>query len=153
MPRYYYRADEDGNYTDGSACGNETASERYMFRKYMVDSVVYWAKEYHIDGFRFDLMGLHDIETMKEIRRELDKIDKSIIIYGEGWTGGPTPLADEKSALKKNTFKYNDLQIAAFSDDSRDGIKGHVFYEEEAGFVNGGNRFRRSYKILSSSIY
>ena len=92
VPKYYYRADEDGNYTDGSACGNETASDRYMFRKYMVDSVVYWAKEYHIDGFRFDLMGLHDIETMKEIRRELDKIDKSIIIYGEGWAGGPTPL-------------------------------------------------------------
>lgn len=147
VPKYYYRADEDGNYTDGSACGNETASDRYMFRKYMVDSVVYWAKEYHIDGFRFDLMGLHDIETMKEIRRELDKIDKSIIIYGEGWAGGPTPLADEKAALKKNTFKYNDLQIAAFSDDCRDGIKGHVFYEEEAGFVNGGKDLEEAIKF------
>lgn len=147
MPKYYYRADEDGNYTDGSACGNETASDRYMFRKYMVDSVVYWAKEYHIDGFRFDLMGLHDIETMKEIRRELDKIDKSIIIYGEGWAGGPTPLSDEKAALKKNTFKYNDLQIAAFSDDCRDGIKGHVFYEEEAGFVNGGKDLEEAIKF------
>ncbi|CUO91973.1 pullulanase [Clostridium disporicum] len=147
VPKYYYRADEDGNYTDGSACGNETASDRYMFRKYMVDSVVYWAKEYHIDGFRFDLMGLHDIETMKEIRRELDKIDKSIIIYGEGWAGGPTPLSDEKAALKKNTFKYNDLQIAAFSDDCRDGIKGHVFYEEEAGFVNGGKDLEEAIKF------
>ena len=147
VPKYYYRQDENGNYSDGSACGNETASDRYMFRKYMVDSVVYWAKEYHIDGFRFDLMGLHDIETMKEIREELDKIDKSIIVYGEGWAGGPTPLAEEKAALKKNTFKYEDVQIAAFSDDCRDGIKGHVFYEDEAGFVNGGKDFEEAIKF------
>lgn len=147
VPKYYYREDENGNYTDGSACGNETASDRYMFRKYMIDSVVYWAKEYHIDGFRFDLMGLHDIETMKEIRKELDKIDKSIIVYGEGWAGGPTPLAEEKAALKKNTFKYDEMQIAAFSDDCRDGIKGHVFYEEEAGFINGGEGFEEAIKF------
>lgn len=147
VPKYYYREDDDGNYTDGSACGNETASDRYMFRKYMIDSVVYWAKEYHIDGFRFDLMGLHDIETMKKIREELDKIDKSIIMYGEGWTGGETPLTDDKAALKKNTFKYDKMQIAAFSDDCRDGIKGHVFYEEEAGFINGGKGFEEAIKF------
>lgn len=147
VPKYYYREDKEGNYTDGSACGNETASDRYMFRKYMMDSVVYWAKEYHIDGFRFDLMGLHDIETMKEIRKELDKIDESIIIYGEGWAGGPTPLDDKKAALKKNTFKYEKMQIAAFSDDCRDGIKGHVFYEDKAGFVNGGECFEEAIKF------
>ena len=147
VPKYYYREDKEGNYTDGSACGNETASDRYMFRKYMVDSVKYWAEEYHIDGFRFDLMGLHDIETMKEIREALDKIDPSIIIYGEGWTGGPTPLEDEEAALKKNTFKFNDMQIAAFSDDCRDGIKGHVFYDDEAGFVNGGKEFEEAVKF------
>lgn len=92
VPKYYYRQDEEGNYSDASACGNETASDRYMFRRYMIDSVVYWAKEYHVDGFRFDLMGIHDIETMKLIREELNKIDPTIIMYGEGWMGGPSPL-------------------------------------------------------------
>lgn len=147
VPMYYYRQDEEGNYSDGSACGNETASDRSMFRKYMVDSVVYWAKEYHIDGFRFDLMGLHDIETMKAIREELDKIDKSIIVYGEGWTGGPTPLKDKDSALKKNTLQFDKLQVAAFSDDCRDCVKGHVFYEDEAGFVNGGEKLEEAVKF------
>ena len=137
VPKYYYRQDEEGNYSNASACGNETASDRYMFRRYMIDSVVYWAKEYHIDGFRFDLMGIHDIETMKLIREELNKIDPSIIVYGEGWMGGPSPLKEDDAALKKNTYKFGELQIAAFSDDCRDGVKGHVFYEKEAGFANG----------------
>ena len=136
VPKYYYRQDENGNYTNASACGNETASDRYMFRKYMIDSIVYWAKEYHIDGFRFDLMGIHDIETMIEIRKALNDIDPSIIVYGEGWNGGPSPLPEEKAALKVNTYKYGDLQIAAFSDDARDVVKGHVFYNQP-GFVNG----------------
>lgn len=139
VPKYYYRQDEEGNYSDASACGNETASDRYMFRRYMVDSVVYWAKEYHIDGFRFDLMALHDITTMKEIRTTLDEVDESILIYGEGWTGGDTPLSSEEQALKVNTVKYGDLQIAAFSDDMRDAIKGHVFEDATPGFVNGFN--------------
>ncbi|MGG7097195.1 type I pullulanase [Clostridium sardiniense] len=146
VPYYYYREDENGNLSDGSACGNETASDRKMFRKFMIDSVVYWAKEYHIDGFRFDLMGLHDIETMKLIREELDKIDKSIIIYGEGWTGGDTPLEENDRALKKNTTQYEKLQIAAFSDDIRDGVKGDVFIEEKPGFVNGGEGFEETIK-------
>ncbi|WP_195953208.1 type I pullulanase [Clostridium saudiense] len=147
VPGYYYRQDENGEYSDASACGNETASERYMFRRYMVDSVVYWAKEYHIDGFRFDLMGIHDIETMKLIREELNKIDLSIIMYGEGWTGGPSPLKEELAALKKNTYKFDKLQIAAFSDDCRDGVKGHVFYDEETGFVNGKDGLEETIKF------
>lgn len=147
VPGYYYRQDENGEYSDASACGNETASERYMFRRYMVDSVVYWAKEYHIDGFRFDLMGIHDIETMKLIREELNKIDSSIIMYGEGWTGGPSPLKEELADLKKNTYKFDKLQIAAFSDDCRDGVKGHVFYDEETGFVNGKDGLEETIKF------
>lgn len=147
VPGYYYRQDENNEYSDASACGNETASERYMFRRYMIDSVIYWAKEYHVDGFRFDLMGIHDIETMKLIRNELNKIDESIIIYGEGWIGGKSPLKEELAALKKNTHKFDKLQIAAFSDDCRDGVKGHVFYEEEAGFVNGKDGLEETIKF------
>ncbi len=137
VPNYYYRQNQNGNFSNGSGCGNELASERSMVRKMMVDSVTYWAKEYHIDGFRFDLMGLHDIDTMKEIREELNKIDKSIIMYGEGWTGGDTPLPESQRAVKNNTVKYGEMQIAAFSDDMRDGVKGHVFDASKPGFVNG----------------
>ena len=147
VPGYYYRQDEEGNYSDASACGNETASDRYMFRKYMIDSIIYWAKEYHIDGFRFDLMGIHDIETMKLIREELNKIDPTIIVYGEGWIGGPSPLKEEDAALKKNMYKFDNLQVAAFSDDCRDGVKGHVFYEEQAGFVNGKDGLEETIKF------
>ena len=146
VPGYYYRKDKYGCYSNGSGCGNETASERYMFRKYMIDSVLYWAKEYHIDGFRFDLMGLHDLETMKIIRNELNKVDKSIIMYGEGWTCYDTPLNRNESAIKNNICKFDDLQIAAFSDDARDSIKGSVFLEESLGFVSGGDNFEESIK-------
>lgn len=146
VPYYYYREDENGDFSDASACGNETASDRSMFRKFMIDSLVYWAKEYHIDGFRFDLMGIHDIETMKLIRKALDEVDDSIIIYGEGWTGGDSPLKEEDRALKKNTVQYGELQIAAFSDDIRDAIKGDVFIDEKPGFVNGGQGFEESIK-------
>lgn len=136
VPGYYFRMNSDGTYSNGSGCGNETASEREMMRKFMVDSVVYWATEYHVDGFRFDLMGLHDIETMNIIRAELDKIDPSIIIYGEGWTSGSTTLSEAQQAVKKNMPKL-DSRIAAFSNDIRDGIKGSVFNSSESGFVNG----------------
>ena len=146
MPYYYHRTNENGEFSNGSACGNELASERYMVRKYIVDSIIYLAKEYHIDGFRFDLMGLHDIETMKEIRRELDKIDTSIIIYGEGWTGGDTSLKHEDSAIKVNTPKFDKMQIACFSNDIRDGIKGDVFKAEIAGFVNGAKNQEETIK-------
>ena len=146
VPGYYYRKDQYGRYSNGSGCGNETASERYMFRKYMIDSVLYWAKEYHIDGFRFDLMGLHDLETMRIIRNELNKVDKSIIMYGEGWTCYDTPLNINESAVKNNICKFDDLQIAAFSDDARDSIKVSVFLKESLGFVNGGDNYEESIK-------
>ncbi len=147
VPKYYYRQDKKGGFSDASACGNETASERSMVRRFIVDSVAYWAEEYHIDGFRFDLMAVHDIETMKEIRRKADSIDPEILIYGEGWNGGPSPLPKIRQALKKNTIQYGDLQIAAFSDDIRDGIKGSVFKLEKPGFVNGGKRWEENIKF------
>ena len=133
-PDYYYRKDENG-YSDASACGNEIASEQPMMRKYIVDSVCYWAKEYHLDGFRFDLMGVLDIDTMNEISRRLREINPSIILYGEGWTGGGSPLPDYRRALKKNARMLN--HIGMFSDDIRDMIRGHVFYNKERGFVAG----------------
>lgn len=134
VPDYYYRM-VNGGFSNASGCGNETASERAMVRKYIVDSVVYWATEYHVDGFRFDLMGIHDIETMNAIREALNEIDPSIIIYGEGWTSGDSTLPESERALKSNTSKLND--IAVFSDDIRDAIKGNVFDSLDKGFVSG----------------
>jgi pullulanase len=136
-PCYSYRQNPSGGYSDGSACGNETASERPMMRKFIVDSVVYWASEYMIDGFRFDLMGLHDIETMNQVRAALDKIDPSILVYGEGWTAADSPLPPARRALKENAPSLHG-RIAFFSDDMRDGVKGGVFIPEEGGFVNAG---------------
>ena len=147
VPGYYYRQDSNGNFSNGSGCGNELASERFMVRKLIVDSVIYWAKEYHVDGFRFDLMGLHDVETMKQIRTELNKIDSSILIYGEGWTGGWTPLQGDDSAAKHNIVKFEKMQIAAFSDDTRDAVKGHVFNINERGYVNGRTGLEESIKF------
>lgn len=135
VPGYYFRKKADGTFSNASGTGNETASERAMFRKYIVESVKYWVTEYHIDGFRFDLMGVHDIKTMNEISAVLHKIDPTIIIYGEGWTAGDSPLPDSLRALKKNVAQLNN--IAVFSDDIRDGIKGHVFTHTEKGFVSG----------------
>lgn len=147
VPDYYYRQNEKGEFSNGSGCGNEIASERSMVRKMIVDSVVYWAKEYHIDGFRFDLMGLHDIDTMKEIRNKLNEIDKTIIIYGEGWTGGNSPLKEEEKALKQNIYKFERNQIAAFSDDIRDAIKGSVFNKEDTGFISGKSNLEEIIKF------
>ena len=104
VPGYFYRTTSDGLTGDASGCGNETASERPMMRKFMVESVCYWAKEYHIDGFRFDLMGIHDVETMKAIRKALDAIDPTIYILGEGWTAGKAQLPDSLLAMKKNVY-------------------------------------------------
>ncbi len=137
VPGYYFRTDALGKLTNGSGCGNEVATERFMVRKHIVDSLVYWATEYNIDGFRFDLMGLCDIETMNYIRSVLDKVNPNIIIYGEGWSGGDSPLSEEKRALKINAKETN-TRIAYFSDDIRDAIKGDVFVTESPGFVNGG---------------
>ncbi|GIM27541.1 hypothetical protein CPJCM30710_02070 [Clostridium polyendosporum] len=146
VPGYYYRQFDNENFSNGSGCGNETASERPMVRKYIIDSVVYWTKEYHIDGFRFDLMGVHDIKTMNEIRKALDEIDSRIIIYGEGWKGGPSALKDEESALKKNIFMMNS-RIAVFSNDIRDGVKGDVFIDKMGGFVNGEENLEETIKF------
>ena len=134
-PFYYYRFNENGSFSNGSGTGNETASERSMVRKHFIDSVVYWATEYNIDGFRFDLMALHDIETMNMIRAALDEVNPNILIYGEGWTGGTTPLAESQQALKMNASQLD--RIAVFSDDMRDGLKGSVFVDTDKGFVNG----------------
>ena len=135
VPGYYYRQTKDGKFSNATACGNETASERYMMRKFMLESVLYWVKEYHIDGFRFDLMGVHDIETMNLISKELHKIKPDILLYGEGWTAGSSPLLDSLRAIKKYAYKLG--RIAVFSDDIRDGIKGSVFEHTDKGFASG----------------
>jgi pullulanase len=134
-PGYYHRQNDAGEFSNGSGCGNEIASERPMVRKMIVDSLVYWAREYHIDGFRFDLMGLHDLETMREIRRALDRVDASILLYGEGWTGGDSPLPWKKRAMKTNVRALD--RIAAFNDTIRDAIKGPVMEHSKGGFVQG----------------
>ena len=135
VPGYYYRQTTDGKFSNGTACGNETASERPMMRKFMLESLKYWVEEYHVDGFRFDLMGVHDIETMNLISEELHKIKPDILLYGEGWTAGPVQLAEDQQALKKNAARLT--SIAVFSDDIRDGIKGSVFDHAERGFASG----------------
>ena len=135
VPGYYYRQDSNGGFANGSGCGNETASDRSMMQKYIVDSVSYWVEEYHVDGFRFDLMALHDIDTMNLVHDTLKAIDPSLIIYGEGWNAGGSVLPETEGAFKK----YATLMpgISMFSDDIRDGIKGSVFDELDPGFVNG----------------
>ncbi len=144
VPDYYYRKVGE-NYSNASGCGNETASDRAMARKYIVDSVVYWAKEYHIDGFRFDLMAVHDIETMNAIRAALDKIDPSIMVYGEGWTGGDCAIPSSQQALKANVAQID--RVGAFSDDIRDAIKGSVFEPEDKGFISGKSGMEENIKF------
>lgn len=134
-PYYYHRFRADGTWSDASACGNETASEKPMMRKYLIESLKYWVTEYHIDGFRFDLMAIHDTETMNLISAELHKIKSDIVLYGEGWTAGDSPLPVEKRALKQHAAQFD--RIAAFSDDMRDGLKGWVFEAKDRGFVSG----------------
>lgn len=144
VPDYFYRRNGD-SYSNASGCGNETASERAMMRKYMIDSVVYWATEYHIDGFRFDLMAIHDRDTMNAIREALNEVDPSIMIYGEGWTSKDSPLAESKRALKRSNFLLNG--VGAFSDDIRDSLKGNVFDDLDTGFINGKPGMEESVKI------
>ena len=133
VPGYWFRTDSDGRLTSASGCGNDTASERAMVRKFIVDSVKYWATEYNISGFRFDLMGLHDIQTMQEVRKELTAIDPSIIIIGEGWNMGTHP--GEIRSNQSNIAKLDGISV--FNDQIRDGIKGSVFTASDKGFATG----------------
>jgi pullulanase len=145
VPGYYYRHTPDGKFSNATACNNETASERTMMRKFMIESVKYWVQEYHIDGFRFDLMGVHDIATMNLISQELHKLKPDILLYGEGWTAGASPLPDSLRALKANAAKLD--RIAVFSDDIRDGIKGSVFENFDRGFASGKPGMEESIKF------
>ncbi|MBO4965562.1 MAG: type I pullulanase [Muribaculaceae bacterium] len=144
-PGYYHRHREDGSYSDASGCGNETASDRQQMRDYIINSVKYWADEYHIDGFRFDLMAIHDTETMNEVAKALKQINPSIFVYGEGWTAGDSPLVPERRALKENVSKMDG--IAVFSDDIRDAVKGHYSNAEDRGFATGKPGLEETVKI------
>ena len=135
VPGYLYRQNPDGSYSNASGCGNETASEREMVRHYIIESVKFWAKEYHIDGFRFDLMGIHDIDTMNQLREELLKIDPTIFVYGEGWVAADSPLPFEQRAVKENVRKMKGISV--FNDEFRDGLKGSTFDEQEPGYASG----------------
>ena len=144
-PGYYYRHNADGTLSNASACGNETASEREMVRKFITNSVRYWATEYHVDGFRFDLMGIHDLETMNAVTATLTAVDPTIFVYGEGWTAGDSPLPVEKRALKAHVPELT--AVAAFSDDVRDAIKGHVFTHDAKGFISGLKHIEETIKF------
>ncbi len=149
VPYYYYRFTSSGAPSNGSGCGNETASDRAMFRKYMVDSVKYWQSEYNVDGFRFDLMGLHDVTTMQQIEREVHAVNPKALIYGEGWTGGTSMLAGNEQSVLANIRKVNEAVggvegnhtngVAMFNDVIRDAVKGSVFDIEDVGFATGAN--------------
>ena len=145
VPGYYYRHNPNGSYSDAAACGNEVASERTMVRKLIVESVAYWAREYHVDGFRFDLMGVLDLRTMRAVRVALDEIDPSIFVYGEGWTAKESPLPVAERAVKANMSKLD--RIAAFGDELRDGVKGHFAHQTEPGFASGQPGLEESVKF------
>ncbi|MFD3003286.1 type I pullulanase [Pontibacter toksunensis] len=144
VPGYYYRH-ANGTWSDASGCGNETASERIMMRKFIIESCSHWVEEYHIDGFRFDLMGIHDIETMNLLTAALKRINPNIIVYGEGWTAGASPLPHSKRATKAHTYMLK--QVSTFSDDIRDALKGSVFDVRSRGFVSGAHGMEESIKF------
>ncbi len=149
-PDYYYRKivdskSSDSKYSNGSGCGNETASDKPMMRQFMIESVKYWANEYHIDGFRFDLMGIHDIETMNQIRKALDEIDPSIFIYGEGWSAGSCAYPYEKLAMKAHIQQTP--RIAAFSDEIRDALRGPFDNDTKPGILGGAPNMEESLKF------
>ena len=144
-PDYYYRKNPDGTYSNGSGCGNETASDQPMMRRFMLESVKYWINEYHIDGFRFDLMGIHDIETMNQIRQAVDEIDPSIFIYGEGWSAGSCAIPGEQLGVKANVPKMPG--IAAFSDEIRDALRGPFTDDTKPGWLGGAPDLTESLKF------
>ena len=153
VPYYYYRYDGLGALSNGSGCGNETASERAMFRKFMVDSVSYWASEYHIDGFRFDLMALHDIRTMQEIESAVHAINPRAMLYGEGWTGGTSTLRENLRANQVNIHEIKPSEgaiggVAVFNDAIRDGLKGSVFDAKDRGYINGSANSETANRVI-----
>ena len=137
VPCYFFRQNEDGSFSNGSGCGNEFASERVMARRYMIDSILYWAQEYHIDGFRFDLMGLYDVETINAVRAALDRLPggRDILMYGEPWQGGGSQL--HRYEANKANLAMLDERVGIFCDDTRDAIKGGCFNAREPGYVQG----------------
>ena len=147
VPYYYYRYTSTGANSNASGCGNDTASERYMFRKFMVDSVSYWAEEYDLDGFRFDLMGLHDVKTMQEIEKAVHAINPKALIYGEGWTMGATiDGSDQANQSNINKIKPSEGaagSVAVFNDVIRDGLKGSTFETQSQGFISGAYALSR----------
>ena len=144
-PDYYYRFTADKKYSNGSGCGNETASDQPMMRKFMIESVKYWINDYHIDGFRFDLMGCHDIETMNEIRKAVDEIDPTIFIYGEGWSAGACAIPNERLGMKANITQMPG--IAAFSDEIRDALRGPFDDDSKTGWIGTGTRILKSSEL------
>lgn len=150
VPGYYFRKTSSGAFSNGSGTGNETASERVMMRKFMIDSVKFWAEEYNISGFRFDLMALHDIETMVLLEEALKEIDPTIMVYGEPWMGGTSPLNISLQGGKKNLAEM--ATVGAFNDDLRDAVKGSVFARDQGGFIQGeftaNNDMRIKYGIV-----
>ena len=149
-PDYYYRKTKNGEYSNGSGCGNETASDQPMMRRFMIESVKYWVREYHIDGFRFDLMGCHDIGTMNEIRRALDEIDPTIFVYGEGWSAGACALPTERLGLKANIPQMP--RIAAFSDDLRDALRGPFSDDTKCGWLGADLLTKKELAIAHESM-
>ncbi|MBR1864149.1 MAG: type I pullulanase [Ruminococcus sp.] len=147
FPKYYHRTWKDGSFSNGSGCGNETASDHLMYRKFMLDSLKFWATEYKIDGFRFDLMALHDIETVNMIRDELDRIDPQLLMYGEGWTGGESPMPADKLAYKWNSYDFG--RVGLFNDNIRDSVKGGTFNPYDLGYISGN---RNTASILRRGI-
>ena len=135
VPGYFYRQKPDGTFANASGCGNELATERNMVRKYITDSLKYWIEEFHIDGFRFDLMGIYDLETIQIIRAELDKIKPGIVLYGEGWAADQSPMPEQKRAVKSNILQLPG--VAGFNDDFRDALKGNHGDKKSKGFVSG----------------
>jgi pullulanase len=155
VPGYYFRKTSSGAFSNGSGTGNETASERVMMRKFMIDSVKFWAEEYNISGFRFDLMALHDIETMVLLEAALKEIDPTIMVYGEPWMGGTSPLDASLQGGKMNLAEM--ATVGAFNDDLRDAVKGSVFAKEQGGFIQGefntNNEMRIKYGIVGGVDY
>lgn len=145
VPGYYYRQTPDGELSNATGCGNELASERAMMRKFMLDSVLYWVKEYHVDGFRFDLMGVHDLVTMNAISKELHRMRPDLLLYGEGWAPGTSTLPDSMRAVKTNTAHLS--RIAVYSDEIRDGIRGNVFQATDKGFISDKQGMEETIKL------